>query len=159
MAMNEATTGIIVGVVVALAGQMIAYISDQIKNRRKEKRRARAVITLLRHEVEYHRATYEHHLLWVQESIEKGGEEHTEYSYEGAKTDAYDKVFLTDWHLLPDEVLKPVMEYYGTVHTFNLLGGDFTTPTPVPIIEAKKAMERAKKGADGLVKLLDKHIC
>jgi hypothetical protein len=38
MVMNEAGIGIIVGVVVALAGQVIAYFSDQTKKRLEEKR-------------------------------------------------------------------------------------------------------------------------
>ncbi len=155
--MDDVAVGIIVGVVVALAGQVIATVADRIKERREEQRRAKAVVRLLRHEVEGHRALYEHHLAWAQESIAKGGEGYTGYSYQGAKTDAYDRVFLADWHALPDEILRPVMDYYGTVHAFNLLSGYFGTPTSVPIGEAKRITESAKRSAEGLLPLLEKH--
>lgn len=156
--MAEITVGVIVGVIVALAGQLIVYLSNRIRDRIEERRRARDVIRLLRHEVEHHLAQYEHHLHWIQESIEKGGEAHTGYSYEGVKTDAYDKIFLAYWYLLPDEVLKPVMAYYGVVHTVNILSGSFVKPTPVPIIEAREAMERARRSAHELVELLGNYL-
>lgn len=155
--MNEAIIGIVVGVAVALIGQIISYVSDRLKINREEHWQAKAVIALLRNEVECHKGIYEHHILWADESIKKGGPEHTGYSYEKVETDAYDKVFLTKWYLLPDEVTKPVMRYYSSVRTFNILSGDFGIPTPVPIIQAKDAMERTRAGADELIKLLEKH--
>ena len=156
--MNEAVVGVVVGVAVALIGQMFSYISYLFKEKREENKRAREVITLLYHEVESHSRTYQHHLLWVQESVEKGGEEHKDYSYQRVKTSAYDNVFLAYWHLLPDELLRPIIGYYDNqVETFNVLAGSFKKPTPVPIREAGASMERALSGAKELLRLLEKH--
>lgn len=156
--MSETIVGIVAGVVVALAGHVISYLSDRLKKRQEERRRAKAVLALLRHEVENHQHGYEHYIPWAQESIEKGGPEYTGYSYARAKTDVYDKVFLVYWHLLPDEVVKSAISYYSEVHVFNTVSGEIGTPSDVPIKDAKKIMERAQEGADALMRLLEKYI-
>ena len=155
--MNEAMVGVVVGAAVALIGQVLSYVAYLLKERREKKKRAGEVLALLRHEVESHRTTYQHHLQWVQESVRKGGEERTGYSYQKVKTNAYDSVFLTYWHLVPKELLTPIITYYTQVETFNVLAGSFSTPTPVPIREAKMAIERALSGAEELLGLLDQH--
>lgn len=152
--MSETLVGIIVGAAVALIGQILSYLSERLKKREEERRLAKYVIALLRYEIESHQNLYKHHLAWVQESIGKGGTEHTDYSYERANIDAYEKVFMAYWHILPDKILKPVMDYYGTVHVVNILAGDFGTPTPVPIIQAKEALEQAQHAAIGVLELL-----
>jgi hypothetical protein len=63
-------------------------------------------------------------------------------------------VFLAYWHLLPDDLLRPIIAYYAHVDTFNVLAGDFGTPTPVPIREAQAAMERALSCAEELLRLM-----
>ena len=156
--MSETAVGIVAGVVVALASQVISYLFDRLKKRQEEERREEAVLTLLRHEVENHRHGYEHYIPWAQESIEKGGPEYTGYSYARAKTDVYDKVFLVYWHLLPDEVVKSAISYYSEVHVFNTVSGEIGTPSDVPIADAKEIMERAQKGADALMRLLEKYV-
>ena len=154
--MDEAIAGIVVGSAVALIGQILSHGAYLLRKRREEARRAKEVLTLLRHEIESHRNLYQHHLLWAQESIDRGGENHTGYSYQRAKTSAYDTVFLSYWHLLPDAILRPIIEYYAQVETFNVLAGSFSTPTPVPVREAKMAMERALGGAEELLKRLER---
>jgi len=156
--MSETLVGIVAGVVVALASQVISYLFDRRKERRKEGQREEAVLTLLRHEVENHQHGYEQYIPWAQESIEKGGPEYTGYSYARAKTDVYDKVFLVYWHLLPDEVVKSAISYYSEVHVFNTVSGEVGRPSDVPIKDAKKIMERAQKGADALMWLLEKYV-
>jgi len=156
--MSETIVGIVAGVVVALASQVISYLFDRRKERREEGQREEAVLALLRHEVENHQHGYEHYIPWAQESIEKGGPEYTGYSYARAKTDVYDKVFLVYWHLLPDEVVKSAISYYSEVHVFNTVSGEVGRPSDVPIKDAKKIMERAQKGADALMRLLEKYV-
>ena len=149
---------VVAGVVVALASQVISYLFDRFKKWREECRREKAVLALLRHEVENHQHGYEHYIPWAQESIEKGGPEYTGYSYARAKTDVYDKVFLVYWHLLPDEVVKSAISYYSEVHVFNRASGEIGEGSDVPIEGAKEIMERAQKGADALMRLLEKYV-
>ncbi len=156
--MSDALIGIIVGVTVALAAQVISYFFDRRTDRQEKRQQREAVLSLLYHEVDNHRGNYQHLLSWAQESIDKGGPEHTGYSYEKIRNDAYEKVFLVHWSLLPDEVIDPVMEYYGVVNTVNQLSSDFAVPTPVPIKEAKEFMERAQNKADDLIGLLAEYI-
>jgi len=156
--MSEIVVGIVAGVVVALSSQVISHLFDRCKKRQEEDRRQKAVLALLRHEVEQHQHLYEHHIPWAEESIEKGGPEHTGYSYSRAKTDVYAKVFLVYWHLLPDEIVKSAISYYSEVHVFNTVSGEVGRPSDVPIKDAKKIMERAQKGADALMRLLEKYV-
>ena len=121
--MTEALVGIIVGVAVALAAQLISYLFDRGKVEQERRRRKEAVLTLLWHEVEHHRRGYERLMSWAQESVNKGGPAHTGYGYERVRTDVYEKVFLDSWYLLPDEVVEPVMEYYRAIDTINALSG------------------------------------
>jgi hypothetical protein len=158
MTMSEIVVGIVAGVVVALASQVISHLFDRRKKRQEEDRREKAVLALLRHEVEHHQHLYEHHIPWAEESIEKGGPEHTGYSYSRAKTDVYDKVFLVYWHLLPDEIVRSAISYYSAVHVFNTVSGEVGRPSDVPIAGAKEIMERAQKGADALMRLLEKCV-
>ena len=155
--MDDAVVGIIVGSAVALIGQMLSYVSHLFRKNREENRKAKEVLTLLRHELESHRSLYQHHLQWARESKEQAGEEHAGYSYQRAGTSVYDQVFLVYWHLLSDDVLQSTIEYYAQVDTFNVLAGSFSTPTPVPIREAEASMERALSSAEELLRLLDKH--
>lgn len=156
--MTEALIGIIVGTTVALIAQVLAYVFAWYKERREARRRGQDVTSLLRHEIQGHRSLYRHHLAWAEASIEKGGPEHTGYSYERATTRVYDQVFMTHWHTLPDDLIGPVSAYYAQVETFNTLSGSFGTPTPVPIREAKAAIERALAGAEGVLALLERHV-
>ena len=156
--MTEALIGIIVGVTVALAAQLISFVSDRHKEKQEKRQQRQAVLRLLYLEVDNHRGNYQHLLSWAQESIDKGGPEHTGYSYEKIRNDAYERVFLVYWSLLPDEVIDPVMGYYGVVNTVNQLSGDFAVPTPVPIKEAQEFIEIAQNRADDLIELLAKYI-
>ena len=153
--MNEAAVGIVVGIAVAVAAQVLSSLAELILERRKEKRQAKGVRDLLRHEVSQHLGHYRRLLAWAEASIERGGKDHTEYSYERVRTHAYNQVFLVHWYLLLDPVIRSVIEYYALVQTVNVLGGSFDTPTPVPIAQAKAAIERAQREAEKLVRLLE----
>ena len=89
--MTEALIGIVVGVAVALAAQVIAYVFDRRKEKQEKRRQREAVLALLHHEVAHHRDRYQQLLAWAQESMDKGGPAHTGYGYEGVRTDAYEK--------------------------------------------------------------------
>ena len=156
--MNETLIGIAVGVAVALMSQLIAYVFDLIKRNREEKRLARAVIRLLLQELATHLALYKHHLKGAEQSIQESGEEHTGYSYQPLLTDVHDKVFLPNWHVLKSDVVQTVTEYYATLRPVNLLSGSFGQPTPVPIKQAKEALERAQASAKNLHPLLQRQL-
>ena len=112
---NEAVVGIVVGIVVAVTAQVLSSLAELILERRKEERQARGVCDLLRHEISQHLERYRGLLLWAEASIERGGKDHTDYSYERVRTHAYNQVFLVHWHLLPDDVVRSVVEYYAFV--------------------------------------------
>jgi hypothetical protein len=158
--MTDALIGIIVGVTVALAGQVISYIFDRKKGSEEKHRQTDAVLRLLHRELEHHRDRYQGLLAWVQESIGKVGPAHTGYSYERIRTDAYEKVFLVYWHLLPDEVVESVMGYYKAVDTVNTLSasGDLYRGSPIPIAETKTYIERAQSCAHELTGLLERYV-
>ena len=156
--MTEAIVGIIVGVTVALAAQVISYVSERCRNEQEKRRQREAVLKLLHHEVEHHRGFYEFLDSSFQRKIEEHGLEHTGYSYAIIQADAYEKVFLVYWHLLPDEVIEPVIGYYGAVHQVNSVSGDLINRSPVPIERTQRIMKGAWKRADELKELLEKHL-
>ena len=155
---SETIVGVVAGVVVALASQVISYLFDRLKKWQEERRREKAVLTLLRHEVENHQHGYEMHIPLAQQCIDEKGPEHTGYRYAKAKTDVYDKVFLVYWHLLPDEVVKSAISYYSAVHVYNSASGEMGAPSDVPVKDTKKIIERAQNGAGALMRLLEKYV-
>jgi hypothetical protein len=155
---NEAAIGIVVGVAVALASQFISYVFDIFKEKRKERRQASVVLSLLYHELSFHKSRYEHLLKHADEKIAREGEEATDYSYTPIQTTAYENVYLAYWHLLPDEVVRPLLGYYEAVSHVNALSGDFATPTPVPIRETKKIVEGVYHRVNDLLHMLEKYV-
>ena len=156
--MTETLIGITVGIAVALMSQLIAYLFDLMKRNREEKRLARAVLRLLLQELATHLALYEHHLTGAEQSIQENGEDHTGYSYQPLPTDVHDKVFLPYWHVLKSDAVQIVTDYYATLKPVNLLSGSFGQPTPVPIKQAKDALERAQVKARELEPFLKKQF-
>jgi len=51
-----------------------------------------------------------------------------------------------------------VTEYYATLRPVNRLSGSFGQPTPVPIKQAKEALERAQVKAGELESFLEKRF-
>jgi len=156
--MTEALIGIVVGVAVALAAQVISFVSDRHKQKQAKRGQREAVLKLLHHEVEHHRGFYKFLDTSFQRKIEEYGLEHTGYSYAIVQADAYEKVFLVYWHLLPDEVIEPVIGYYGAVHQVNSVSGDLIDRSPVPIERTQRIMKGAWKRADELKELLEKYL-
>ena len=156
--MNEAAIGIVVGVAVALASQFIAFLFGHFQGKREEQKQAGIVLSLLYHELSYHKGYYEHLLKHAEEKIAREGEEATEYSYTPIQTVAYERVYLPNWHLLPAEIVEPLIGYYEAVSHVNALSGDFATPTPVPIKETKKIHEGVYHRVNDLLRMLEKHI-
>jgi uncharacterized coiled-coil protein SlyX len=154
--MSETLIGIAVGTAVALIGQLIAALSAHLTQKQKDKKRAKAVVKLLLQELSAHETLYEHHLALAEESINQKGVAHSHYSYQPVATDAYDKVFLAYWDVIPNALLQPIIAYYHTVTPVNMLSGSFGTPTPVPVIAAKDALLQAQAAAAQLKLLLQK---
>ena len=154
--MSETLIGIAVGTIVAIIGQFVAFFFGLAKRKESENRKAKAIIRMMLQELVTHQTLYEHHLLWVDESITKGGEQHTGYSYQPAITEAYEKVFLPNWYVLPDEVVKAISEYYATIEPLNILSGSFGSPTPVPITQVKIFLKNAQAKADEIKPILER---
>ena len=156
--MTEIVIGVAVGAAVAIIGQLIAFLFDLIKQKENERRKSEAVVKLLLQELTAHQTLYEHLLPWVDESIAKGGEQYTGYSYQPARTEAYEKVFLPNWHVLPDEVVTAVSEYYTTIEPLNILSGSSGTPAPVPITQVKGCVRNAQLKAGETRPILERHL-
>lgn len=154
--MSEMLIGVVVGTAVALIGQFIAAVSAHLTQKQKDQKRAKAVVKLLLQELSAHETLYNHHLALAEESINQKGVAHTHYSYQPVATDAYDKVFLAYWDVIPNELLSPIIAYYHTVIPVNMLSGSFGTPTPVPVIAAKEALQQAQLMVVQLKTLLQK---
>jgi len=156
--MTETLIGIAVGVAVALMGQLIAYLFDLLKRNREEKRLARSVLRLMLQELTAHLTLYQHHLELAKQSIQEKGEAHTLYSYQPFSTAAYDKVFLSHWHVLDNDLIHPITEYYATLEPVNILSGSMSQPTPAPIKQAKDALEQAQAKAKNLEPILKRQL-
>jgi hypothetical protein len=156
--MNEAAIGIVVGVAVALASQFVSYVFENFKDKQKERHQARIVLSMLYHELSYHKGRYEHLLKWAEEKIAQEGPRAEGYSYTPIQTIAYERVYLAHWHLLPDEIVGALIGYYEAVSHVNALSGDFATPTTVPIERTKKIVEGVRHRVNELLQMLEKHI-
>jgi hypothetical protein len=156
--MNDAAIGIVVGVAVALASQFLSYLFERCKDKRKESRQARIVLTLLYNELLYHRGRYERLIKFADEKIAQEGSEAKDYSYTPIQTIAYESVYLANWHLLPDEIVQPLIGYYEAVSHVNALSGDFATPTPVPIERTQRIVKGVHRRVNDLIQMLEKHI-
>lgn len=152
--MTEALMGVAAGVFVAWIALLISYAYDNRQKKREEQRQRAAVLAFLTREVEYHKGLFEQLLEWASKSTrdEQAGRL---FSFEEAKTGVFENVFLTKWHLLPDGVLRPVMEYYSEVHSFNtVLTRDFAAQLPITSEAVLRVIERVKNGAEELLTLL-----
>ena len=139
--MSDATTGIIVGVTVALAGHLIGSLFDLVRGWRRKTEQKRAVLRMLAIEAEGHKGYAEHFI----SECDRGGR--FQYS-DPVDTDVYDKVFLTHWSLLPSELSKQIAWHYKAARSFNYL-------QPLDQ-DQKEYVESFRNSADRLIGKLEK---
>jgi hypothetical protein len=113
--MTTAAIGVLVGVTVALASQIISYLFSIRKISRAEKKQKQALVRLLYYEIKSHKAFCEAFAVKIETTPrQRIGAYHT------LRTDVYEKALFPNWHLLPEDLITPISWHYTCVYELNL---------------------------------------
>lgn len=146
--MSEATVGILVGISVAIASQILSYIFSRLREAQRERQLAERMAIFLLSELLHNQETASRLMkLTVATSYAASMHPSAEFinglqlSLAEFKTQVYEEVFMTDWHLLKHQVFLRVNLYYCRLlqlttdleeYAKHLVGDDKMQAQPVP---------------------------